>query len=80
VARFSQKQDLEQGLSDLEGIYFAEQQEARGLGHALAEVKRTRALPDNEPCAVVCPDESVERSCLRSMIKAYNEPAIPGLS
>ena len=47
------------------------QEHQLGLGHAILVARRV--LPENEPFAVLLPDDGVEESCLSSMVKLYDE-------
>lgn len=59
------------GLLRQRKIRLVVQGEQLGLGHALLAAKGS--LPDNEPFALVLPDDGVEDSCLASMLKLYDE-------
>src|SRR5271167_1929136 len=59
-------------ISDMIHIAYVRQREPIGLGHA---VLMARELVDNEPFAVVLPDDIVDSEvpCLKQMIEVYNE-------
>ncbi len=59
-------------ISDLIHIAYVRQKEPIGLGHA---VLMARELVDNEPFAVVLPDDVIDSKvpCLKQMIEVYNE-------
>jgi UTP--glucose-1-phosphate uridylyltransferase len=52
-------------------IRLAVQKDHIGLGYAI--VAAEGYLPDNEPFALVLPDDAVEKSCLTSLIASYNQ-------
>jgi UTP--glucose-1-phosphate uridylyltransferase len=52
-------------------IRLAVQKDQVGLGYAI--VAANGYLPDNEPFALILPDDAVEKSCLSSMIASYNQ-------
>jgi len=55
------------------GIAYIRQNEARGLGHAVWCARRL--LNQNEPFAVILPDDVIaaEKPCLQQMVEAYEE-------
>jgi UTP-glucose-1-phosphate uridylyltransferase/transcriptional regulator with XRE-family HTH domain len=52
-------------------IRFAVQKDHTGLGYAI--VAAEGFLPDNEPFALILPDDAVEKSCLTSMMAGYDQ-------
>jgi UTP-glucose-1-phosphate uridylyltransferase/DNA-binding XRE family transcriptional regulator len=63
-------QELSNGVKDRK-IRLAVQKDQVGLGYAIVAAKGY--LPDNEPFALILPDDAVEKSCLTSMIAGYNQ-------
>jgi UTP--glucose-1-phosphate uridylyltransferase len=52
-------------------IRIAIQKDHDGLGYAI--VAANGYLPDNEPFALILPDDAVEKSCLTSLIAGYHQ-------
>ena len=70
----SQEHALSESLLDRNRplkIRVAVQQDQLGLGHAILAAQR--ALPSNEPFAVILPDDDLEESCLTAMVEAYSQ-------
>ncbi len=62
--------ELSNGVKERK-IRLAVQKDHIGLGYAI--VAAEGYLPDNEPFALILPDDAVEKSCLTSMIAGYNQ-------
>lgn len=64
---------LKQTNMESGGIAYIRQNEARGLGHAVWCARRL--LNQNEPFAVILPDDVIaaEKPCLQQMVEAYEE-------
>jgi len=59
-------------LSERVDIFYVQQKEPLGLGHAVWTARR---LVEDEPCAVLLPDDVIlgDRPCLRQLMEAYEE-------
>jgi UTP-glucose-1-phosphate uridylyltransferase/transcriptional regulator with XRE-family HTH domain len=62
--------ELSNGVKERK-IRFAVQKDHIGLGYAI--VAAEGFLPDNEPFALILPDDAVEKSCLTSMMAGYDQ-------
>jgi UTP-glucose-1-phosphate uridylyltransferase/DNA-binding XRE family transcriptional regulator len=63
-------QALSHGIKERK-IRLAVQKDQVGLGYAI--VAANGYLPDNEPFALILPDDAVEKSCLTSMMAGYDQ-------
>jgi UTP-glucose-1-phosphate uridylyltransferase/DNA-binding XRE family transcriptional regulator len=63
-------QALSHGIKERK-IRLAVQKDQVGLGYAI--VAANGYLPDNEPFALILPDDAVEQSCLTSLMAAYHQ-------
>lgn len=62
--------ELSNGVKERK-IRFAVQKDHTGLGYAI--VAAEGFLPDNEPFALILPDDAVEKSCLTSIMAGYDQ-------
>jgi UTP-glucose-1-phosphate uridylyltransferase/transcriptional regulator with XRE-family HTH domain len=62
--------ELSNGVKERK-IRFAVQKDHIGLGYAI--VAAEGFLPDNEPFALILPDDAVEKSCLTSIMAGYDQ-------